>query len=207
MIFLGQCCKAALALGKGHHILVQLRIALALVVDGQRLREQALCAALLGQIAGGHQQGVAHLEQHLVPRLLQLCRRKVRSGLQQLQYPCRRLLPRHRGTAVTGADAVALCQMDTVLHKPYSVFLTFILDAASVFRAELAAQECDTFRLRSLPRIEHRYPVRAVIAVACRIQCLINDRLRHCSGGKQFTRSLRLRHFIDGCPAAYVEEG
>ena len=72
MVFLGQRRKAALALGKVHHILVQLRIALALVVDGQRLREQALCAALLGQIAGGHQQGVTHLKQHLVLRLLQL---------------------------------------------------------------------------------------------------------------------------------------
>ena len=74
VVFLGQRRKAALALGKGHHILVQLRIALALVVDGQRLREQALCAAPLSQIAGGHQQGVTHLKQHLVPRLLQLCR-------------------------------------------------------------------------------------------------------------------------------------
>ena len=72
MVFLSQSRKAALALGKGHHILVQLRIALALVVDGQRLREQALCAALLGQIASGHQQGVTHLKQHLVLRLLQL---------------------------------------------------------------------------------------------------------------------------------------
>ena len=72
MVFLGQRRKAALTLGKGHHILVQLRIALALVVDGQRLREQALCAALLGQIASGHQQGVTHLKQHLVLRLLQL---------------------------------------------------------------------------------------------------------------------------------------
>ena len=72
MVFLSQSRKAALALGKGHHILVQLRIALALVVDGQRLREQAPCAALLGQIAGGHQQSVTHLKQHLVLRLLQL---------------------------------------------------------------------------------------------------------------------------------------
>ena len=72
VVFLSQSRKAALALGKGHHILVQLRIALALVVDGQRLREQTLRAALLGQIAGSHQQGIAHLKQHLVPRLLQL---------------------------------------------------------------------------------------------------------------------------------------
>ena len=74
MVFLSQHSKPALVLGEGHHILVQLRIALALVVDGQRLRKQALRAALLGQIAGGHQQGIAHLKQHLVLRLLQLCR-------------------------------------------------------------------------------------------------------------------------------------
>ena len=72
VVFLSQSRKAALTLGKGHHILVQLRIALMLVMDGQRLREQALCAALLGQITGGHQQGVTHLKQHLVLRLLQL---------------------------------------------------------------------------------------------------------------------------------------
>ena len=42
VVFLSQSRKAALTLGKGHHILVQLRIALVLVMDGQRLREQAL---------------------------------------------------------------------------------------------------------------------------------------------------------------------
>ena len=179
MVFLSQSRKAALALGKGHHILVQLRIALALVMDGQRLREQTLCAALLGQIASGHQQGVTHLKQHLVLRLLQLWCRKVRSRLQQLQYPCRRLLPRHRGTAVTGADAVALCQMDTVLHEPHGIFLTLIFNAAPVLRAKLTTQENNTFRLRPLPRIEHRDSLRAAVAVACRIQCLVDDLLRH----------------------------
>ena len=74
VVFLGQSRKAALTLGKGHHILVQLRIALALVVNGQCLGEQALCATFLGQIAGGHQQGVAHLKQHLILRLLHLRR-------------------------------------------------------------------------------------------------------------------------------------
>ena len=74
VVFLSQSRKAALTLGKGHHILVQLRIALALVVNGQCLGEQALCATFLGQIAGGHQQGVAHLKQHLILRLLHLRR-------------------------------------------------------------------------------------------------------------------------------------
>ena len=74
VVFLSQSRKAALTLGKGHHILVQLRIALALVVNGQCLGEQALCATFLGQIAGGHQQGVAHLKQHLILHLLHLRR-------------------------------------------------------------------------------------------------------------------------------------
>ena len=185
MVFLGQRRKAALTLGKGHHILVQLRIALALVVDGQRLREQALCAALLGQIAGGHQQGVTHLKQHLVLRLLQLWCRKIRSCLQQLQYPRRRLLPRHRGTAVAGTNAIPLRQMDTVLHEPHGIFLTLTFNAASVLRAKLTAQKCGTFRFRTLARIEHRDPLRAAAAVARRVQCLVDDHLRHSPGREQ----------------------
>ena len=207
MVFLSQSRKAALTLGKGHHILVQLRIALALVVDGQRLREQALCAALLGQIAGGHQQSVTHLKQHLVLRLLQLCRRKIRSRLQQLQYSHRRLLPRYRGAAVAGTNAVALRQMDTVLHEPHGIFLALIFNAASVLRAEFTAQESNTFRFRTLARIEHRDPLRAAPAVARRVQCLVDDRLRHRAGREQLTRSLRLRHFIDRRAAVHTKEG
>ena len=207
VVFLSQSRKAALTLGKGHHILVQLRIALVLVMDGQRLKEQALCAALLGQIASGHQQGVTHLKQHLVLRLLQLCRRKICSGFQQLQYPRRRLLPRHRGTAVTGADAVALCQMDTVLHEPHGIFLIFIFNTAPILRAELTAQKCHTFRFRTLAHIEHRDSLRAAAAVARRIQCLIDDRLRHRAGREQVACPLRFRHLINRCTAAHVEEG
>ena len=207
VVFLSQSRKAALALGKGHHILVQLRVALALVVDGQRLREQALCAALLGQIAGGHQQSVTHLKQHLVLRLLQLCRRKIRSRLQQLQYPRRHLLPRHRGAAVAGTNAIPLRQMDTVLHEPHGIFLALIFNAAPVLRAKLTTQESNTFRFRTLAHIEHRDPLRAAAAVARRIQRLVDNRLRHRAGGKQLTRSLRLRHFIDRRAAAHAEEG
>ena len=185
VVFLGQRRKAALALGKGHHILVQLRIALALVVDSQCLREQILCASLLGEIAGGHQHGVAHLKQHLVLRLLQLWCRKIRSRLQQLQYSRRRLLPRHRGAAVTGTNAIPLRQMDTVLHEPHGIFLTLIFNAASILRAEFTAQESNTFRFRTLPHIEHRDPLRAAPAVARRVQCLVNDRLRHSPGREQ----------------------
>ena len=207
VVFLSQSRKAALTLGKGHHILVQLRIALVLVMDGQRLREQALCAALLGQIASGHQQGVTHLKQYLVLRLLQLCRRKICSGFQQLPYPCRRLIPRHRGAAVTGTNAVALRQMNTVLHEPHGIFLALIFNTASVLRAEFTAQESNTFRFRTLAHIEHRDPFRAAAAVARRIQRLVDNRLRHRAGGKQLTRSLRLRHFIDRRAAAHAKEG
>ena len=108
---------------------------------------------------------------------------------------------------MAGANTVALRQMDTVRREPYSIFAPVILNAASVFCAELTAQESDTFRLGALAHIEHCHPVRAVIAVARRIQHLVNDRLRHRAGRKQLTRSLRLRHFIDGCAAAHIEEG
>ena len=185
VVFLSQSRKAALTLGKGHHILVQLRIALALVMDGQRLREQSLCAALLGQIAGGHQQGVTHLKQHLVLRLLQLCRRKIRSRLQQLQYSHRRLLPRYRGAAVAGTNAISLRQMDTVLHEPHGIFLTLIFNAAPVLRAKLTAQKRHTFHFRTLAHIEHRDPLRAAAAVARRIQRLVDNRLRHSPGREQ----------------------
>ena len=39
MIFLCQCLQPTLCLSERHHILVQLRVALVLVMDGQRLRE------------------------------------------------------------------------------------------------------------------------------------------------------------------------
>ena len=39
MIFLCQSLQSTLSLCKGHHILIQFRVALALVMDGQRLRE------------------------------------------------------------------------------------------------------------------------------------------------------------------------
>ena len=108
---------------------------------------------------------------------------------------------------MAGADAVALRQMDTILHKPHGIFLTVIFDAASVLCTELTAQKCGTFRLRTLAHIEHRDPFRAAAAVARRIQRLVDDFLRHCAGREQLTRSLRLRHLVDGSSAAHVEEG
>ena len=108
---------------------------------------------------------------------------------------------------MTGADAVALCQMDTVLHEPHGIFLIFIFNTAPILRAELTAQKCHTFRFRTLAHIEHRDSFRAAAAVARRVQRLIDNRLRHRAGGKQLTRSLRLRHFIDRRAAAHAKEG
>ena len=207
VVFLCQYRKAAFALGKGGHIVCQLRVTFVLVVDGQYLRAQSLAPAFLSQLTDGQHQLLGHLQQGMLPRLFQLCRRKVRSRLQQLQYSCRYLFPRYRGAAMAGANAVALRQMDTVLHEPHGVFLTIIFNAASVLCSELTAQECDIFRLGTLAHIERHHPVRAVIAVARRIQRLVDDRLRHCAGGEQFAHTLRLRHLVDGSSAAHVKEG
>ena len=108
---------------------------------------------------------------------------------------------------MAGADAVALCHVDTILHEPHGIFLTVIFDAAPILRAELAAQKCGTFRLRTLAHIEHRDPFRAAAAVARRIQRLVDDRLRNCAGREQLPRPLWLRHLVDRSAAAHVEEG
>ena len=97
--------------------------------------------------------------------------------------------------------------MDTALHKPHGVFLIFIFNTAPILRAELTAQKCNTFRFRTLAHIEHRDPFRAAAAVARRIQCLIDDRLRHRAGREQVACPLRFRHLINRCTAAHVEEG
>ena len=108
---------------------------------------------------------------------------------------------------MAGADAVALRQMDTVLHEPHGIFLALIFNAAPVLRAKLTTQESNTFRFRTLAHIEHRDSLRAAAAVARRIQRLVDNRLRHRAGREQLTRSLRLRHFIDLRAAAHAKEG
>ena len=54
MIFLCQSLQSTLSLCKGHHILIQLWVALVLVMDRQCLWEKALRAAFFIQVTGGH---------------------------------------------------------------------------------------------------------------------------------------------------------
>ena len=169
MVFFRQSSKTAVPFCKGNHIRIQLRVALVLVVDGQRLRKEALCPSLFGQLPGSHQERICHFRQHLIRCLLQLCRRQVSACFQQLQYPGRCPFPGHHGGAVSGANIVALRQMDAIFHEPDGVFAALILNAAPVLFAEFPAQERDTVRLRALAHIEHRHPVGTVIAVARRI--------------------------------------
>ena len=141
MIFLCQRLQTTSGLCKGHHILVQLRIALVLVVDGQSLREQPHVPAFLGQVTGCHQEGVHCFVQHLVRGLRQFGCREISPRLQQFQNPRRRLLPCNHGFAVPGADAVALGEVDAVLQKPHGIFAAFVFNAAPVRPAKLPAQK------------------------------------------------------------------
>ena len=141
MIFLCQCLQPTLSFCERHHILVQFRVALVLVVDRQCLREKALCAAFFIQVTGRHQKRVHRFVQHLVRGLRQLGRGEISPRLQQLQNPCRRLLPCDHGLAVPGADAVPLGEVDAVLQKPHGIFAAFVFNAAPVRPAKLPAQK------------------------------------------------------------------
>ena len=74
MVFLCQYRKAAFTFGEGHHILRQLRVTLALVVDDQCLCEQSPFPAFPGHLTDGQHQLLGHLQQGMLPRLLQFCR-------------------------------------------------------------------------------------------------------------------------------------
>ena len=54
VIFLCQSLQSTLCLSERHHILVQLRVALVLVMDRQCLWEKALPAAIFVQVTGRH---------------------------------------------------------------------------------------------------------------------------------------------------------
>ena len=71
MIFLCQNLQPTIRLCERDHVLVQFRVALVLVVDGQSLREQPHVPAFLGQVTGCHQEGVHCFVQHLVRGLCQ----------------------------------------------------------------------------------------------------------------------------------------
>ena len=93
MIFLRQRLQTTLCLCERHHILVQFRVALVLVVDRQCLWEKALPAAFFIQVTGRHQKRVHRFVQHLVRGLRQLGRGEISSRLQQLQNASRCLFP------------------------------------------------------------------------------------------------------------------
>ena len=112
-----------------------------LVVDDQSLREQPHVPAFLGQVTGCHQKRIHRFVQHLVRGLRQLGRGEISPRLQQLQNPCRRLLPCDHGLAVPGADAVPLGEVDAIFHEPRGIFAAFVLDAAPIFCAKLPTQK------------------------------------------------------------------
>ena len=141
MIFLCQRLQPTLCLCECNHILVQLRVALVLVMDGQRLWEKALRAAFFIQVTGRHQKCIHRFVQHLVRGLRQLGCGEISPRIQQLQNPRRCLLPCDHGLAVPGADAVTLGEADAILQKPYGVFAAFVFNAAPVRPAKLPAQK------------------------------------------------------------------
>ena len=79
--------------------------------------------------------------QYLVRGLRQLGRGEISPRLQQFQNTGRCLLPCDHGLAVSGADAVALGEVDAVLQKPHGVFAAFVFDTAPVLSTELPAQK------------------------------------------------------------------
>ena len=141
MIFLCQNLQPTLSFCERHHILIQLRVALVLVVDRQCLWEKALRAAFFIQVTGRHQKCVHRFMQHLVRGLRQFGGGEISPSLQQLQNTGRCLLPCDHGLAVSGADAVALGEVDAVLQKPHGVFAAFVFNAAPVRPTELPAQK------------------------------------------------------------------
>ena len=141
MIFLCQCLQPTLCLSERHHILVQFRVALVLVVDRQCLWEKALPAAFFVQVTGSHQKCVHRFVQYLVRGLRQFGGREISPSLQQIQNTGRRLFPCDHGFAVPGADAVPLGEVDAVLQKPHGIFAAFVFNAAPISRAKLPAQK------------------------------------------------------------------
>ena len=205
MIFLCQSLQSTLSLCERHHILVQFRVALVLVVDRQCLWEKALPAAFFVQVTGGHQKRVHRFVQHLVRGLRQLGRGEISPRLQQLQNPRRCLFPCNHGFAVPGADTVPLGEVDAVLQKPHGVFAAFVFDAAPVRPAKLPTQELFIFLLWPLPHIEHCDALRAVGFIAARAERQINDLLRHRAGRGQNAGGRVCRSLVHRGVAAHVE--
>ena len=93
MVLLCQRLQSTLCLCERDHVLVQFRVALVLVVDGQSLREQPHVPAFLGQVAGCHQKRVHRFVQYLVRGLLQFGGGEIDPGPQQPQNAARRQSP------------------------------------------------------------------------------------------------------------------
>ena len=205
MIFLCQCLQPTLCLSERHHILVQFRVALVLVVDRQCLWEKALPAAFFVQVTGSHQKCVHRFVQYLVRGLRQFGGREISPSLQQIQNTGRCLLPCNHGLAVSGADAVALGEVDAILQKPHGVLAALVLDAAPVRPTELPAQKLFIFLLWPLPHIKYGDALRAVGFVSARTERQINDLLRHCAGRGQDTGGRVCRSLVHRGVAAHVE--
>ena len=205
MIFLCQCLQPTLCLSERHHILVQFRVALVLVMDRQCLWEKALRAAFFIQVTGRHQKCVHRFVQHLVRGLRQLGRGEISPRLQQFQNPRRCLLPCDHGFAVPGANTVPLGEVDAVLQKPHGVLAAFIFDAAPIFCAKLPAQKLFIFLLWPFPHIKYGDALRAAGFVAARAECQINDLLRHLAGRGQNAGGCVCRSLVHRGVAAHVE--
>ena len=93
MIFLRQRLQTTPRLCKGHHILIQFRVALVLIMDRQCLWEKALRAAFFVQVTGSHQKCVHRFVQYLVRGLRQFGCGEISPRIQQLQDARRCLLP------------------------------------------------------------------------------------------------------------------
>ena len=205
MIFRCQSLQSTLCLCERHHILVQFRVALVLVVNRQCLWEKALRAAFFVQVTGGHQEGVHCFVQHLVRGLRQFGGREISPSLQQIQNTGRRLFPCDHGFAVPGADAVPLGEVDAVLQKPHGVLAAFVFNTAPVIPIELSAQKLFIFLLWPLPHIKYGDALRAVGFVSACAECQVNDLLRHRAGRSQNAGGRVCRSLVNRGVAAHVE--
>ena len=143
--------------------------------------------------------------QYLVRGLRQLGRGEISPRLQQLQNPCRCLLPCDHGLAVPGADAVPLGEVDAVLQKPHGIFAAFVFNAAPVLSAELPAQKLFIFLLWPLPHIKYGDALRTVGFVSACAEGQINDLLRHRAGRGQNAGGCVCRGLVHRGVAAHVE--
>ena len=97
--------------------------------------------------------------------------------------------------------------MDTIFHKPHSVFAALVLDAAPIFCAKLPTQKRYIFLFRMLPHIEHRNAFGAAGFVSGCVKRLVDDLLRHRAGRGQNAGGRIWRSLVHRGVAAHVEQG